>query len=221
MDFKRETYCNQVADFIRKRIRDGEFLPGDAVKEAMLAERLGISRAPIREALQVLVQEGLITSEPQKGKRVRKVTAKEILDSYLVGGILEGAGVAESLKFWTDEDMVQLSAILYSMQNISDNAKGLDALMELDDAFHATLLMRCDNCRLVEIARLSCVTISKFLCYQHWLTLYSPHDFFERHSIISDAVHSRDAVLVERLLREHYHEIGLRMSERGGYRPCL
>ena len=105
MDFTKQTYCNQVTSYIRSLIRKGTLEIGAPVKEAVLSEQLGISRAPIREALQVLVQEGLITSEPQKGKHVRQMTGKEIYDSYVVAGILEGAGVAESLPLWTEANM--------------------------------------------------------------------------------------------------------------------
>ena len=105
MDFTKQTYCNQVTSYIRSLIRKGTLEIGAPVKEAVLSEQLGISRAPIREALQVLVQEGLITSEPQKGKHVRQMTGKEIYDSYVVAGILEGAGVAESLPLWSRGDM--------------------------------------------------------------------------------------------------------------------
>lgn len=97
MDFTKQTYCNQVTSYIRSLIRKGTLEIGAPVKEAVLSEQLGISRAPIREALQVLVQEGLITSEPQKGKHVRQMTGKEIYDSYVVqlaGGLFE---VSDSL----------------------------------------------------------------------------------------------------------------------------
>lgn len=76
MDFTKQTYCNQVTSYIRSLIRKGTLEIGAPVKEAVLSEQLGISRAPIREALQVLVQEGLITSEPQKGKHVRYAHVK-------------------------------------------------------------------------------------------------------------------------------------------------
>lgn len=214
-EFKRQTYCNQVAHYIRMLIRKGVLLPGEPVKEADLAEDLGISRAPIREALQILVHEGLVTSEPQKGKYVRELTAKEILDSYLVGGVLEGAGVAGSLDGWSEEDMDLLAGLVIEMKSLCDKAEGLEELIEIDDLFHDTLLMRCDNARLVEMARLSCSTLSKFLCYRHWLTLFTPDEFFRRHKRVADSVASRDKELVERVLREHYREIGRRMASFG------
>ena len=62
---KKLTYSEQVADYIKQSILKGELSPGDQVKEVELSEKLGISRAPIREAMQILAREGLIKSEPQ------------------------------------------------------------------------------------------------------------------------------------------------------------
>lgn len=92
MQFRKETYSSKAAEYIRSLIRSGTLLPGQPVREALIAEQLNISRAPIREALLILAQEGLICSEPQKGKYVRAMSAQEIYDSYAVAGILEGAG---------------------------------------------------------------------------------------------------------------------------------
>ena len=92
MHFKKETYSIQAAEYIQNMIRSDRLAPGAAVKEAALAEELRISRAPVREALLLLGQRGLIVSEPQKGKYVRALSA---------AGILEGAGVVQSLRLWT------------------------------------------------------------------------------------------------------------------------
>jgi len=73
-----KTYSAQVIEYIKDAILRGELNPGDKVNEAHLALRLSISRAPIREALQMLVQEGLIISIPQRGKFITSLTAKEI-----------------------------------------------------------------------------------------------------------------------------------------------
>lgn len=214
MMLKKETYSSQVAHIIRRMIRDGELQQGEPVKEPLLAARLSISRAPIREALQELTHEGLVTSEPQKGKRVRQLTDKDILDSYDVGAILEAAGVADSLTDWTEGDMLRLRAVVDDMRTAGRDAADLSSMMRLDDLFHATLLQRCDNGRLVEMARLSCVTISKVLCYKKWLTLFSPQGFAERHAAIAEAVCGKDVANVSAMLRRHYREIGERIISR-------
>ena len=154
----------------------------------------------------MLVQEGLITSEPQKGKHVRQMTGKEIYDSYVVAGILEGAGVAESLPLWTEANMETFRSVVRQMEGKISYATKL---------FHATLFMACDNTRLVEMARTSCATISKYLYYQHWITMFTPREYADRHHAVAEAVYSRDVKHVETALRDHYKETGLRMAQFG------
>ena len=213
MILKKETYSLQAASYIRSCIRSGELSPGDPVREAFLAQRLGISRAPIREALFSLAQEGLICAEPQKGKYVRSMSAAEILDSYVVAGILEGAGVAASLPRWTENDHEHFREVVASLQKMADHAKQLDELADMDDLFHSALLSCCPNTRLVEMARTSCATISKYLYYQHWIVLFTPQEFLTRHLALADAVFAGKPSQIEKVLRAHYRETGIRMSQ--------
>ncbi len=213
--FKRQTYSTQVVEFIKRCILEGELSPGEQVKEVLLAERLGISRAPIREALQILVQDGLITSEPQKGKFIRKMSAEDIENEYAIGGILEGAGVGSALPNMTRDDMLRLERMVEHMELKAEHAGGLYELADLDNMFHDALLARCSNRRLVDMARTACTNISKFLFYNHWNTLYTPQEFVRRHKEILAALRTGDPVVVERTLREHYCESGRRMSQYG------
>ena len=213
--FKRQTYSTQVVDFIKQCILDGTLAPGQQVKEVMLAERLGISRAPIREALQILAQDGLITSEPQKGKYIRVMSSREIMDSYQIGGLLEGAAIALSLPSLTEADIERLHDMLRVMGEVSKEARGLLALSEIDETFHEALMAGTTNRTLVGMARNACATISKFLLYNHWDTLFTPQEFHARHQVLLEAVASRDAERIERSVREHYHETGARMARFG------
>ncbi len=186
--FKRQTYSGQVVEFIKRCILDGELAPGEQVKEVILSERLGISRAPIREALQILTQDGLITSEPQKGKYIRKMTRQEIENEYEIGGILEGAGVAAALPLMNHVDLARLSGMIEHMARLAPRVGGLYEFTEVDDAFHSALLAHCANRRLVEMARSACTNISKFLFYNHWNVLFTPQEFVDRHRDIFEAV---------------------------------
>ena len=207
MDFKRQTYSTQVSQFIRSLIQTSVLKPGDQVKEVVLAQKLGISRAPIREALQILVQDGLITAEPQKGKTVRVLGPHDVLNGYAVSGILEGAAVAASLDKWTQEDMDNLQDILDMIEVRSRKSHDLEKMAELDDIFHDALLTHCDNEQLVVTARLSSSNISKFLCYRHWVNSCTPKEFFTRHHGLVQAVFKKDIPRVEQLIREHYQEV--------------
>ncbi len=213
--FKRQTYSTQVVEFIKRCILEGELAPGEQVKEVLLAERLGISRAPIREALQILVQDGLITSEPQKGKFIRQMTAEDIENEYAIAGILEGAGVSSALPNLTRDDMLRLERMVEHMEHKAHRAGGLYELADLDNMFHDALLSRCSNSRLVDMARTASTNISKILFYNHWNTLYTPMEFVQRHKQILDALRTGDSIVVERTLREHYRESGKRMSQYG------
>lgn len=211
----KQTYSDQVAEYIKDRILDGELAPGDQVKEMVLAERLGISRAPVREALQILMREGLISSEPQRGKFIRALTGKEIQDTYFIGGVLEGAAIAISLDRFTEEDFATLHGLLDNMRKTAATATSMLDFASLDNEFHDTLLARTDNPGLTELARRTCLNISKFLFYNRWRTLYTPEEYCRRHGAILEAVRGKDPVRVEKTVREHYLESGTRMAKFG------
>jgi len=213
--FTKQTYCEQVVEYIKQAILCGELAPGDPVKEVVLAESLGISRAPVREALQVLIQGGLITSEPQKGKYIRVLTSREIRETYIVGGILEGAGVAMSLSLWLDADFQALDVLTQEIEAQAAQTEGLAALAYVDNTFHALTLARCSNKFLVEQGRSCCTNIAKFLFYNHWDTLFTQEEFCDRHLLIAEAIQSRKGAWVEDIIREHYRETGLRMAYFG------
>ena len=213
MVFKKQTYSTVVADYIKRQIQQGELLPGQAIKEVALAEHLGISRAPVREALESLVQEGLVTSEPQKGKPVRLMAPEEIRNSYSVGGILEATGVADSLPDWSDAEVDELERVLKDMHKSNQSAGRQLGLTELDDIFHDRLLMHCHNPYLVDLARHSCSTISKYLMYRQWTAFYSFNELYERHVMLVEAMRSRDRMAVWNKIREHYEELGAYMAE--------
>lgn len=213
MQFKKETYSTKAAEYIRGLIRSGVLQPGQPVREAQLSETLNISRAPIREALLMLAHQGLISSEPQKGKFVRSMSAKEIYDSYVVAGILEGAAVAQSLSLWRDKERAAFADVMRRLDEQVNYAVHLDTLAEIDEAFHMTLLSACTNERLIEIARTSCSSLAKFLYYTYWRTLFTPKEFYDRHLLIAEAVHEGDGRTIEMSLRRHYEEVGIRLSE--------
>ncbi len=213
MQFKKETYSTKAAEYIRSLIRSGVLQPGQPVREAQISEKLNISRAPIREALLILAHQGLICAEPQKGKYVRSMSAKEIYDSYVVAGILEGAAVAQSLPLWTQKEYDAFGEVVRRLDDQVNYAVHLDTLAEIDEAFHMTLLSACTNERLIDIARTSCSSLAKFLYYTYWRTLFTPKEFYDRHHLIAEAVSEGNGRNIEMVLRRHYEEVGERLSE--------
>jgi len=206
------TYSAQVIAHIKECLLSGALRPGEPVREAAIAEKLGISRGPVREAVQALALEGLVSNLPQKAKYIRRMSAKEIEDSYCMGGTLEGACIVRSLPFMDDAAMRELRERFRQIEEQCRHASGLSALSDVDDAFHNALMSRCDNKLMVDTARKSCWHISKFLYYKIWDKIFTPAEFLKRHLLILEAVESRDAQRIETVLREHYAESGRRFG---------
>lgn len=210
-----KTYSVQVTEYIKRSILEGTLNPGDKVNEVHVAATLSISRAPVREALQMLARDGLIVSIPQKGKFINCLSQKQIRESYITGGVLEGAAVAACINDFTDEDLAALQETVDRMEVVASMETGAEHMRGLDDRFHGILFSRTDNTLMVELSRRYCHTISKFLLFRQWRTLFSPRTVWDRHKSILDAMLSRDAVAIENAIRAHYIEAGERMSRFG------
>ena len=211
-----KTYSAQITDFIKKALLNGELKPGDKVNEVRLASALSISRAPVREALQMLVKEGLILSIPQRGKFIKALSSKEICDSYSIGGVLEGAAVAGCIKAFSEDDFNSLENLVNQMTALQENAPDYaERFARLDVAFHETLLAKTDNKLMVEHARTVCQRMSKFLLFRHWPHAFSHAEVVERHKKVLEAVRSGTPQRIEKTIREHYDELGSRMARFG------
>lgn len=214
-DFIKQTYSDQVADYVKNLILSGALAPGAPIKELAIASELSISRAPVREAMQILVREGLIESHPQKGKNVTALTAKQIKNSYFTGGVLEAAAVSQVLDKYTEKDISKLERIVAKMKAVADRNGPVSDQAPLDNAFHDLLFSRIDNELIVELCKRSCQGISKFLLYKHWVKLFPPKKVYERHKVIVAALKTKNPQNVERVIREHYISSGERMSAFG------
>ncbi len=217
-DICAKTFGEQASAYIKERLLAGSLRPGDQIREVEIAESLGISRGPVREALHQLVVQGLVTGDPQKPKFIRDMSAAEIIESYCLGGTLEGACIVQSLGLWDKAAFARLWAILEEMRRQSATASGLVCMSSIDEAFHEQLMALCVNRLMVRVARDSCAHISKFLYYRAWDTLFSPLEFYGRHKTIYQAVESLDSVLIQNVLLEHYRESGRRLARVCGRR---
>jgi len=212
LDIKKETYTDLVVNYIKQCILNGTYKPGAKVKELVIAKKLSISRAPIREALQVLIKEGLVVWTPQKGKFITKLNPKQIRDSYFTGGILEAAAVSTSFHKYKEKDIIKLEEIAEKMRLVAENNEPVELLADLDDKFHKILFSRIDNEFVIEFCRRSCQGLSKFLLFRFWINLYTPHEVYNRHKVIVDALKKGDVVGLEKQVRKHYFDAGERMS---------
>lgn len=206
------TYSEQVVEALKTMLLRGELAPGDRVNEAKIAVELGISRAPVREALHMLTTEGLIEIRPQKGKFITKLSQQEVYHSYFVGGVLEGAAAAACCQYFSDSDFTQLEAVLDKMREAVDSGLGTIAMAPLDTSFHQIIFTRVNNPLLEELSRRSCLRISKFLLFRHWQQVYTAHEVYQRHVEVLQELKTRDPQRIEACLRAHYIDSGNRLA---------
>jgi len=209
------TYSEQVVKYIRDCILRGELSPGDKVKEVAIAEKLSISRAPIREAFQFLIQEGLLTSEPQKGKYITALSRHEILDNYFAAGVLQGAAITSTLHEFTPDDFQRLEHIVVQMETIADTDGDIEQIARLDDEFHTILLSKNKNKILSSLSWKFSHGITKSLLFKYWKNIYTNLEIHARHKLILDTIKNGNPWEIEECIREHYRENGRRLTVFG------
>jgi DNA-binding GntR family transcriptional regulator len=127
---------------VRELILGGQLPPGARLGEVELAERLGVSRTPVREALRQLATEGLVDLPPNRGARVASWSATELNAVFEVRGALEPRLTALAANAVTDNDIDELEELAESMSRAGEPglAQDLDALVQLNQRFHDRLV---------------------------------------------------------------------------------
>ncbi|BCJ86395.1 transcription regulator [Effusibacillus dendaii] len=127
---------------MRQAIMRGEFAPGERLVQEELAEAMGVSRMPIREALRQLEKEGLIMFEPHKGAVVTSVTTEDIEEIYQLRAILEWLAIERSMPNLTEEDKKMLKQLTIDMERAVED-DDIERFVELNDDFHRLLRKGC------------------------------------------------------------------------------
>ncbi|WP_435770659.1 GntR family transcriptional regulator [Nocardioides sp. SYSU DS0651] len=142
----------RVAAELRRAVFEGELESGTALRELALAESLGVSRPTVREALTVLVAEGLATREPHRGVTVATPRAESVRDVCRARWVLEGAGV----QAWATADAERRQRVRDTLaaylSAVHDGAATYEALNESHLAFHVSLVELTGSPRLVQMA---------------------------------------------------------------------
>jgi GntR family transcriptional regulator, gluconate operon transcriptional repressor len=137
-----------VRDTLRERILSGELRPGERILEVPLAEQLGLSRGPIREALRVLVAEGLVVRQPRLGAIVVPIDERTVDEVYSLRTALETFAVQRAFERHEGNLSLQLLVPLEQMREALDEGRP-NAVLEPDIAFHRALVQAADNGRLL------------------------------------------------------------------------
>lgn len=200
-----------VYDHLHNEILTGSLAPGAWLKEQDVAARLGVSRTPIREAVQRLTQEGLLEAYPNYGVRVRTLTAKDALDAYAMREVLEGMA-ARLCAERRDPDVGQrIFEALLVMEEATRNGDH-PAQIKADTAFHTAIAECSDNTMLVEALRSLAgkVTQVKVVTRDQNSTELS----FVQHRAIHKAIEDHQPDVAESEMRLHIQTFRTIIAER-------
>jgi DNA-binding GntR family transcriptional regulator len=139
-----------IAERIRSAIIDGPFAAGDQLSEGRLAEALGVSRGPVREALQRLIQEGLVRDEPSRGVFVVHLDPEDIEDIYYARTAIECAAALRLLESKNDDDLEELQRCVGEMRDAAQKGNP-SKLAYWDLEFHKTLTQAANSKRLTRM----------------------------------------------------------------------
>lgn len=135
---------------IRTAILKGDFQPGERLMENQLAERLGVSRTPVREAIRKLELEGLVVMVPRKGAEVASITEKDIRDVLEVRATLEGLAAKLACESMTKEDIKKLEfANRQFVKAVQD--QDMEEVVKRDIAFHDVIFEAAGNEKLAQL----------------------------------------------------------------------
>ncbi|MQA10197.1 MAG: FCD domain-containing protein [Pseudonocardiaceae bacterium] len=149
MTLERTVMREQIKELIIQRILDGTYKPGDRVVELQLVNELGVSQAPVREALRDLKAMRFVDSEPYRGARVRAVTAEELSETYPVRARLEQLAGELATPCVDDKLLRQLDAELQAMRTAARD-RDQHGLLIHDARFHELIVEAAGNSVLLD-----------------------------------------------------------------------
>ena len=142
----------KVYRILKKEIIKGSLKPGDKVLEGKIAEQMGISRTPVREAIQGLAAEGFVILNPNQGVVVRSVSAENIREVLQIRSVLEGLAAQLATYVITEEEIKELENYYKKMEKLK-NRMDIFAYSEVDIKFHEFIADICKNKQLIKIGK--------------------------------------------------------------------
>lgn len=194
----------QVAERLRQRIFARELAPGDWIDELKIAEELGISRTPLREALKVLAAEGLVTMKLRRGAYVTEASPKDLTDVYHLLALLEADAARTVASRGSEAALAELAALHAELRAaVADT----DRFFALNEAFHLRVLELADNrWRLQMVQDLR--KVMKLNRQHSLLKSGRLQQSLAEHQALMDALRARDAERAARCMQAHF-ESGL------------
>jgi DNA-binding GntR family transcriptional regulator len=190
---------------IKQAIISYEIKPGEPLVEEQIADKLGVSRTPVREALKELKSEGLVKIIPRKGAFVAEISSRDIEEIFLLREILECAAIKIAISRIKEEDLIEIESTFNSF-NDDTKKKNYENILYVDIKFHNFIVDSSGNRRLCQF-----IGILNDQVYRlRYLSATAPGRLgksLQEHIGILEALKKRDKDLAVQRLRQHIRDV--------------
>lgn len=211
-DWNGPTLTSSVVDWISRGIVSGRWSVGDRLRELQICEELGVSRAPVREAIKILGEQGLVTHQPRMGAVVNRFTSQTVLDVYEMRALIESWVCRHSVPNLSDGELMEMRRLLRAMEEASSSGQLRD-FFNLSWSFREALYSAASN------------TVSFELIYQLRGRLYMLPQVLrsdpvhavatlETYREVLDAANARDSSRVAEIVASFLRKTGREVCEK-------
>lgn len=207
------TLRGRVFHQIRDGILSGRYRQGMDLRENTLAEDLGVSRTPVREALRQLELEGLVEIIPNRGAHVIGISEKDVKDIYTIRSYLEGLSARWATEHITEEQLNELEEIVL-LSEFNLNKSKADQVVKLDGEFH-TIVYKAAHSRMLEHMMIDFHRYVQNARSSSVATKDRAVKSVQEHKEILEAMKHRDGDKAEKLANEHIIHVVENLQKQG------
>ena len=190
-----------VFESLRKAIVEGSLKPGQRLMEVQLAEQLGVSRTPVREAIRKLELEGFVIMLPRKGAYVADMSVKDIIDVLEVRSALEGLAANLAAERMDEEEIKELKKISESLNEAMETGN-LDEILKKDVEFHQCIFEAAGNKKLTQMINSLWEQVYRFRA-GYMSDNNAMKGIKEEHALLIEAIVSGDRNRASKCAKDH------------------
>ncbi|CAM3405687.1 GntR family transcriptional regulator [Paenibacillus lupini] len=188
---------------IQRWIIDGTLQPGEKLIDAELAESLGVSRTPIREAFQLLEVQGLVSMHPGKETKVTEIEKDDIFKMYSTMAVLQALAAETAAKVIVPEQIEQLRAINLEFANAIKSGQAYQA-MEVDEQFHNLIVELSDNSYVASFSASLQIHKRRFKYVFLKQPVAATQASVDEHALIITAFEKNDSDLAQAIIKQNF-----------------
>ena len=190
-----------VFENLRTAILEGNLKAGQRLMEVQLAEQLGVSRTPIREAIRKLELEGLVVMLPRKGAYVANMSFKDLIDVLEIRATLEGLAASLAAERRNDEDVIKLEKVAKEFEEGVRNAD-IEVVLKKDVEFHENIFLMANNKKLYHLITSLWEQVHRFRV-MYVSNNEASLSLVDEHKRILDAIKNGDCELAKKYATQH------------------